>query len=92
MKMPATLRISAAIIAVGMALAAQDAWSADSGGQVQNANAPEQNTTEQNTTEQTSPWLAMPTVSSDPKPGTSPGVFAKTPLGLTHTKKWRNTK
>jgi hypothetical protein len=63
--MPATLlRISAAIIASGVwALTAQEAWSANLGGQAQNA------------TEQSSPWLAMPTVSSDPKLGTSLGVL-----------------
>jgi len=67
--MPATLWISAATIAAGMlALTAQEAWSANLGGQVKSAS-------EQNTTGQSAPWLAMPTVSSDPKLGTSLGVL-----------------
>ena len=51
---------------------AQEAWSANPGGQAQNA--PDQDTIGQNTTVQSSPWLAMPTVTSDPKLGTSPST------------------
>ena len=61
--MPITRRISAAIIAVGIALNASVVWAADRAARVEG------------TAEVNSPWLVMPTLSSDPKLGTSLGVL-----------------
>jgi hypothetical protein len=61
--MPATPWISAAIIAAGLVLTAPAARAADRAARVEAV------------AEGNSPWLVMPTVSSDPKLGTSLGVF-----------------
>jgi hypothetical protein len=64
--MPATLRISAAIIAAGLVLTATAAWAADRAARVEAV------------AEGSPPWLVMPMVSSDSKPGTPsdvPGAY-----------------